>query len=166
MKTSMTFKPKIMTKKSPLQKILILSLIFTSFLACQDNEGQMEETELKLDSLSQELTEYKRKSDSLKQLLERGDLATGFPVFYGKEFDTIENPEEFIANQLKEHPEKIPMDAVLGGTMQFRQIQVLTEDWVLAVYDDGHVQGSSIFEYELQPDGSLEFSHVASRMPE
>lgn len=155
-----------MILKSPLQKLLFLSLIFSSLLACQDNDREMEETEIMLDSLSRELTEYKQKSDSLKQLLEKGDLATGFPVYYGRGFDTIENPEEFIANQLKEHPEKIPMDAVLGGTMQFRQVQVLTEDWVLAVYDDGHVQGTSIFGYELQPDGSLEFSHVATRMPE
>ena len=153
-------------KKSPLLKIFVLSISFSSLLACQDNEREMEETEIMLDSLSRELTEYKQKSDSLKGLLERGVLATGYPVYYGKGFDSIENPEEYIAGQLKEHPEKIPMDAVLGGTMQFRQVQVLTEDWVLAVYDDGHVQGKSIFEYELQPDGSIEFSHVASRMPE
>ena len=155
-----------MIKKSPLLKIFVLSIIFSSLLGCQDNDREMEETEVMLDSLSRELSEYKQKSDSLKGLLERGDLATGYPVYYGKAFDSIENPEEYIAGQLKEHPEKIPMDAVLGGTMQFRQVQVLTEDWVLAVYDDGHVQGKSIFEYELQPDGDIEFSHVASRMPE
>ena len=153
-------------KNSPLKKILTLSLAFSSFFACQDNDRQMEDTELMLDSLSRELSEYKKTSDSLEALLERGVLATGFPVFYGPGFDSIENPEEYIANSLKEHPEKIPLDAVLGGTMQFRQVQVLTEDWVLAVYDDGHVQGKSIFEYELQPDGSIEFSHVASRMPQ
>jgi hypothetical protein len=155
-----------MIKKSPLLKIFVLSIIFSSLLGCQDNDREMEETEVMLDSLSRELSEYKQKSDSLKGLLERGDLATGYPVYYGKAFDSIENPEEYIAGQLKEHPEKIPMDAVLGGTMQFRQVQVLTEDWVLAVYDDGHVQGKSIFEYELLPDDDIEFSHVASRMPE
>ncbi len=52
------------------------------------------------------------------------------------------------------------MKAVLGGTMEFREVKVITEDWVLAIYDDGHVQGKSIFEYKLQPDGEIEFSKL------
>lgn len=155
-----------MKKTSPLFKAAIISFTFGIFGSCQDNDRQMEDTEMRLDSLSRELSQYKRSSDSLKALLDRGDLATAYPVYYGRGFDSIENPEVFISNQLKDQPEKIPIDAVLGGNMQFRKVQVLTEDWVMAVYDDGHVQGKSIFEYELQPNGSVEFTHVTSRMPE
>lgn len=80
-------------------------------------------------------------------------------------FDTIENPEEYIADALKKQPEIIPLDPVLGGQMAFRQVKVLTEDWVLAVYDDGHIQGKSIYDYKMQPDGTITFSHIASRLP-
>ena len=64
---------------------------------------------------------------------------------------------------MRKHPELIPLDPVLGGEMQFRQVKVLTEDWVLASYDDGHIQGKSIFQYKLQPDGTLQFEEIVSQ---
>ena len=153
-----------MTYKNHLPKIIISFIAVLLFSSCNEDR-KLDENDDRLDSLSRELAEYKKNSDSLKMLLEKSDLATGYPVFYGKKFDTIENPEEYIANALEKHSDKIPLDPVLGGTMEFRKVQVLTEDWVLAVYDDGHVQGKSIFKYQLQPDGSLKFSHIASKLP-
>ncbi len=153
-----------MTNKKYLPKFLILFIAVFLFTSCNEDR-KLDENDARLDSLSQELAKYKKDSDSLIMLLEKSGLATGYPVFYGKKFDTIENPEEYIAKALEKHSDKIPMDPVLGGTMEFRKVQVLTEDWLLAVYDDGHVQGKSIFKYQLQPDGSLKFTHIASKMP-
>lgn len=135
-------------------------------LGCNDRDRDLEDKELQLDSLSRELSKYKRTADSLKALIEKGDIAAEYPIFFGKKFDTIENPKEFIRNSLKEHPEKIPLEAEVGGTMAFREVKVLTEDWVLGTYDDGHVQGKSIYRYRLQPDGTLEFTLIASRDPQ
>ena len=87
------------------------------------------------------------------------------PVYFKKEFDTIDDPRKFVISALQQQTEKIPLDAVLGGNMEFRQIEVLTEDWVMAIYDDGHIQGKSIYEYELQPNGKLKFTEVVSRLP-
>lgn len=154
-----------MTFKTPLLKIAFLTLIFAAIIGCKNEDRELETRNAELDSLSNELTEQQELNDSLQYMLEKSELATGFPIYFGREFDTIPNPEEYISESLKSQSEKISMEAVLGGTMEFRQVQVLTEDWVLAVYDDGHVQGTSIFEYELQPTGDIQFSEVASKQP-
>ena len=151
-----------MTYRNPL-KIAFFSLLFISLLSCNDDEKELKKFEQELDSLSRELTQQKQLSDSLSNLLQNGDMGSEYSVFYGRKFDTIENPEEYISEKLKKQPEKIPLKPVVGGQMQYRQIKVLTEDWVLAVYDDGHIQGKSIFQYKLQPDGSMEFTEIASQ---
>lgn len=141
------------------------TLIFLAVIGCKNEDREIENRNAELDSLSNELTQQQELNDSLQYMMEKSELATGFPIYFGREFDTISNPEEYISNALKAQNDKIPAEAVLGGTMKFRQVQVLTEEWVLAIYDDGHIQGKSIFEYELQPNGEIEFSEVASKQP-
>lgn len=147
----------------------IAPLLFLAFLAmgsCKNNDNELADNSKELDSLSRELEEYKRTSDSLQALIEKGDLASNYKVYYGNEYDSIENPEAFITQSLQQKPEFIPLKPVMGGTMAFRKVKVLTEDWVLGVYDDGHVEGKSIYKYSLQPDGELQFTHIASTEPE
>ncbi|GAB2772461.1 hypothetical protein [Salinimicrobium soli] len=134
-------------------------------VSCNDNERELEESKMQLDSLTRELANYKKRSDSLNLLLQKGELAKGYPVYFNSGFDTIENPKEFVATQLEKHPDLIPLKAELGGTMAFRDIQVISENWVLATYDDGHVQGRTIYSFEMQPNGELKFSPIASKLP-
>lgn len=144
--------------------LLIFSLLLMT--GCKDNDRDLEEENMRLDSLSQELAMYKHTSDSLQALIEKGDIAADYPIYFKKEFDSIENPKEFVIRSLKERPELIPLKPVLGGTMEFRVVKVLTEEWVLGVYDDGHIEGKSIYRYQLKPDGKLKFTHITSREPE
>jgi hypothetical protein len=146
-------------------KTLLFGFTLSALMSCQDGDRDMEDRDMELDSLSRELSRYKRSSDSLQALLERGDLATAYPVYYGKAFDSIAKPEEFIANQLREHPEMIPKESTQGGEMRFKTIKVVTEEWVLADYENEKTRGRSIFEYQLLPNGELKFSHVTSRIP-
>ena len=134
-------------------------------VSCANEEKKIQEYELKIDSLATALDQQRRMSDSLNTLLKQDSTASDLSVFFGKGFENIQNPEEYIATELEKLPEKIPLDAVLGGKMEFRQVKVLTDDWVLAFYDDGHVQGKSIYRYEIQPDGDLKFREVASSLP-
>ena len=143
-----------------------MALLILLGTACQDKEREMDDTELRLDSLSRELEEYKHTADSLKALIEKGDIASNYPIYFGKEYDSIEDPKEFIKSSLREQPEKIPLKPVVGGTMAFREVKVLTNDWVLGIYDDGHIEGKSIYRYRLQPDGKIKFTHVTSAEPE
>lgn len=141
-----------------------LALLFLATLGCQNDQRELKEMEVALDSLSGVVELQQRQNDSLEQIT-RDFGAADLPVYFKKEFDTIEDPRAFIVNSLQQQREKIPIDAVLGGNMEFRQVEVLTEDWVLAVYDDGHIQGKSIYEYELQPNGEIKFTEVVSKLP-
>lgn len=78
----------------------------------------------------------------------------------------ISNPVEFIKLSLREKIELIPIKAVLGGTMSFGKIQILSSKWLIADYDDGHVLGASIYEFKLNKENKLEFKTVRSLLPE
>lgn len=152
-----------MMRSRYLSKIAFSTLLMFGFLSCDDNDGKLRETDRQLDSLSTELSRQRHLNDSLRALMAKGELASNYPVFFGKKFDSIENPREYVKDALKEQPNLIPMKAEVGGTMDFREVSVISEDWVLATYDDGHVQGRSIYQYSLQPDGKIAFELVASR---
>ena len=141
-----------------------LALLIMATLGCQDDHLKLQEMEVALDSLSQIVETQERRNDSLKQIT-RNINDANFPVYFKKEFDTIENPRAYIIDALKQQREKIPIQAVLGGNMEFRQVEILTEDWIMAVYDDGHIQGRSIYEYELQSNGDIIFNEVVSKLP-
>lgn len=125
----------------------------------------MNEENARLDSLSVKLHKQELKNDSLNRLLEKSDLAGGYKIFFGRKFDSIQNPETYVTEALGQQKELIPLKAVLGGTMDYRKVQLLTEDWLLAIYDDGHVQGKTIFEYDIQPDGKIIFKEIATKRP-
>lgn len=163
MKISMMNKPHFSTFP---KVFFIVALLLISATGCQDKEREMDDTQMQLDSLARELEQYKHTADSLKALIEKGDIAANYPIYFGKEFDSIKDPKEFIKNSLKEHPEQIPLKPVVGGTMAFREVKVLTNDWVLGIYDDGHIEGKSIYQYRLQPNGRLKFTHVTSAEPQ
>ncbi|PKP28782.1 MAG: hypothetical protein CVU01_03335 [Bacteroidetes bacterium HGW-Bacteroidetes-18] len=74
----------------------------------------------------------------------------------------IANPEEFVKNALRKRADLIPSEAVLGGTISFGKIQLLGNKWVIADYSDGHIQGRSIYEYQLNDKKELVFKVLAS----
>ena len=70
-----------------------------------------------------------------------------------------------IKKNLMEHPELIPHEPVLGGTMGFYgpgAINVLNARWVLADYEDGHIAGAMLLEYGISDDGSLTWRVIDS----
>ncbi|WP_029033709.1 hypothetical protein [Salinimicrobium terrae] len=151
--------------KSYLSKrgFLILFLVF--FTGCKNDDREIQVDNSKIDSLSLELSRQEQLNDSLLSLRETAQNSIDHTVYFGKEFENINDPEEHIIEALKQQEDLIPIKAVLGGTMEFREVQVITEDWVLAVYDDGHVQGKSIYEYALQDNGEVKFIEITSKLP-
>ena len=64
----------------------------------------------------------------------------------------FEGSLEDIINDLMEHNELIPYDGVLGGTMGFYDrdnIYVLSDKWVFAYFDDGHINGYILLNYSI-----------------
>lgn len=71
--------------------------------------------------------------------------------------------EELLADSLAQHPELIPIEAKLGGTMRFypQLTKKLNEGYVYAYGEDGHVAVDMLFHYQGQPEESLEWTLVA-----
>jgi hypothetical protein len=65
-----------------------------------------------------------------------------------------------ILEDLKLHPELIPYDGVLGGTMQWSGPRILNSKWVYGEFCDGHVVGYAILEYEIKDDLSIEWENI------
>lgn len=71
----------------------------------------------------------------------------------------IENPRKYIIQSLKQQPELIPLEPVLGGKMTFRKVKLLGEGCLIAYYEDGHKAGRSIYSYTFSDD-NLNFELV------
>lgn len=138
-------------------------ILMVPFSSCKDENKDLEEAGKQYDSIVKVLEHEGEIKDSLLVLLEKGEKEREHKIYFGKGFKGIEDPQGFIISILKSHPEEIPLKPVLGGTMEFRHVKVLSEDWVFAQYDDGHVQGQTIYSYSLKPNGELGFKMVASQ---
>ena len=56
-----------------------------------------------------------------------------------------------IISDLMKHSELIPYEGIVGGKMGFydeSKIHVLTDQWVLAEFNDGHIGGYMLLKYE------------------
>jgi len=81
----------------------------------------------------------------------------------------LADPVPALAQDLMRHPELIPYPGVLGGNMGFYSednIQILTPRWVLANFDDGHIDGYMLLEYAVAPGGKITWKPLASYLRE
>jgi hypothetical protein len=61
------------------------------------------------------------------------------------------DPAQALRDDLSAQPELIPHEPVLGGRMHFvpGEVHVLNDRWVLAVFEDGHIRGQMVLQYEV-----------------
>ncbi|NBI28101.1 hypothetical protein [Chengkuizengella marina] len=116
-------------------------------------EKELQDIKLENEKLRSEITDLNTDNENL-QILNSGTT------------QTIEkigpyNSEEIIKDLLK-HPELIPFDGVVGGTMFFNEADVLNDKWVYATYEDGHISGAGIFEYKVDQDNKIKWELVDS----
>lgn len=144
-----------------MKKIILASLALVVF-SCAEVEQKTEVSSVKIDSLNIKIEKLKNENSSLRKELMDKSAETNY--WYANDFEGrklmdqgIINPSEYIAEQLKEKPEVIPMKAVLGGTMHFLNVQILGREWIIADYEDGHVLGKAIFKYKVGKDGKVDF---------
>jgi uncharacterized membrane protein len=71
----------------------------------------------------------------------------------------LTDPPAELVQDLRSHPELIQLKAVLGGTMRFIGPFTVTDRWVIAAYEDGHISGCGIFAYEVS-DGRINWHLV------
>lgn len=97
-------------------------------------------------------------SELKAQTEEQSKLIGTFPfnnpdVITGLKRQGFDGNVEDIKNDLLNHSELIPYDGVLGGKMGFHSkenVSVLSDKWVYADFDDGHINGSMLLSYNIK----------------
>lgn len=143
-------------------RLLMFALILMTFSCDQKEKNTVK------DSREHNLV---KQIDSLHEIIDelKGDADYYFREDYGIEYFKergIENPKKFIDSSLRARTDLIPLKAILGGTMHFNKISVLSSKWLIADYDDGHILGISIYKYELNDKNELDFKKLAEIRPE
>lgn len=149
-------------------KKLILFLIPVAIFSC---EAPDHAPDLAVKKLRQENNRLQQQIDSLNTALQEAQSIQDYwfyPENEGAVFSEkgIKNPKKAIEDALRGKPELIPMEAVLGGTMRFGNIEILSDKWVIADYDDGHVTGKSIYRYQLTNNKTFTFELMDSKAQE
>jgi len=70
----------------------------------------------------------------------------------------LKNPVMDIKADLMKHNEFIPYKGVMGGVMRFaseRDIYVVSTRWVRAYFEDGHIAGWMMLEYQVSSKGKI-----------
>jgi len=66
-------------------------------------------------------------------------------------------PEKEIINNLLKNTQLIPYPGVLGGTMRIGNVKLLGDRWVIAYFDDGHIDGQMILRYIITKDSTIKW---------
>ena len=146
-----------------------LFLIVVLTLGCKQSNNQMETLNAENKNLESTIDSLKAVTDSLTVTIDSLIVVPNTDnnennYWYITNYDGedaikkgIENPEEFIETSLRNRPELIPMDGVLGGTMRFGNIQLLSNQWLIADFNDGHIEGKGLYKYTLKNNGTIHF---------
>lgn len=107
-----------------------------------------------MDTLTADADAVKKELADLKSQAGIGSLTVYAPVLEPYMLESmkragISDPSRLIEN-LKQNPSVIPEEAVLGGTMSFTQVALINEHWVYGSYEDGHIAGAAIFQWEVK----------------
>lgn len=157
-----------LSQNTTLMKAIILFLIVFSITCCETPDRA---SNVAAEKLQSENSLLKQQVDSLNTALEEVQSIQDYwfdDENEGAVFteNGIKTPKKAIEDALREKPELIPLEAVLGGTMRFGNIEILSDKWVIADYDDGHVTGKSIYRYQLTQNKTFAFELLDSKGPE
>ena len=74
-----------------------------------------------------------------------------------------DDPIGHIKKDLIKRNDLIPFEGVLGGTMGFydeNRIHILNYRWVYAHFEDGHIGGEMLLEYDISEDGKIKWNII------
>ena len=73
---------------------------------------------------------------------------------------------EAILADLARHPELIPFPGLEGGTMRFypSQCSVIAPGWAYGYFEDGHIAGHGLFEYQVGRGGEMHWKRITARL--
>ena len=132
---------------------LLFVLLFAVSFQCVRLEGRLKEVKREREDLRVKLEAQKG-----GHVLRRGDISKLQKL-------GLADPAEDLASDLIQHRELIPYEGVMGGTMGFyskKDIHVLTTRWILASFEDGHIGGCMLLEYQVSPEGEIQWNVLSA----
>jgi hypothetical protein len=146
--------------------VMVAAIVLSTVLLVRNNSLQSDLAQLRgerqaltaeIADLRKRLAEYERRAQDqpgllpweLEELQKKG----------------LQDPVRDLVADLQEHPELIPYKGVLGGTMAFgfpEKIHVLTDRYVLAYFEDGHIAGWMLLEYSVARGGKISWRVIDS----
>ena len=111
--------------------------------------------------LTRQYLELQHSRDSLDAALRRMDPLDEIALDRMRK-GGLQDPVRDLTADLEKHNELIPYPGVLGGTMRFTQVRVLSSKYALAAFEDGHVSGEAVLEYAVLPGGKISWKIVGS----
>ena len=94
--------------------------------------------------------------DSLRTQAPTGDHGSG----------AAPGKTDAILADLARHPELIPFPGLEGGTMRFypSQSRLIAPGWVYGYFEDGHIAGRGLFEYQTGRSGEIRWTRIAAKL--
>lgn len=97
-------------------------------------------------------------ADLKAQIKQDTELIKSFPtnnseIVYGLRRQGFNGGVQEIIGDLIKHSELIPFKGVSGGTMGFyskEEVFVISDKWVLAYFNDGHISGNMLLSYNVK----------------
>ncbi|HAC16544.1 MAG TPA: hypothetical protein DCE78_11460 [Bacteroidetes bacterium] len=148
---------------------VLISLVFyfTAHQEVKNVESWIEQQNNELTLLDNALDSLVNDADSISL----GSSALTTDHLYDSDIRTLKNrglddPIRQIKQDLMEKSELISFDGILGGTMriyQEEQIILLPGFYAMAVFEDGHIQGGMLLEYEVNM-GEIKWTVIKTKL--
>lgn len=114
-------------------------------------------------NLTSQVSELEAKVDEYKELIKK--CPTNNPdIVEGLKLRGFNGEVQEIVADLVKHNELIPYEGVLGGKMCFyskEKVFVLSDKWVYAYFDDGHINGYMLLGYSIN-NGNISWEVIDS----
>lgn len=150
---------------------LILTIIVIVFLLRKDDEltklqarydSAVKKYESENDELKKQLTDLNLLTRNTNQSLNENQTLSDWAIekFKAK---GLSDPVRDIISDLLKHPQLIPYEGILGGTMRFyeNESRILNNKWVYAYFEDGHYSGYMLLEYDVTDNGKISWEKIA-----
>lgn len=96
---------------------------------------------------------------------ENGNLKSLIKIKERKNIKVDSAMETLIKEDLMKNSAIINISGIKGGSFAFYDksgISVLNERWVIAKFDDGHINGEMVLEYKIMQDRSIKWKKIVS----
>ena len=158
---------RILTTVLAISSLSLGALLYRKSQECADQTARLELLRSDTAALADRFADSKVHMDSLAVQLERSAFSPMDPSHVQRlQKFGIHDPVSDLITDLQRHPELIPYAGVHGSKMIFLdkdRIRVLSDAWVYAYFEDGHIAGEGIFEYKVADGGAISWRVIQSR---